>query len=152
MHISLQKEDRKIWAETMYTRKNCGLDYICSTLGETKETIQQWATTGQWEKQRLSLLTSRSIQLECLFQLLDVATKKVFADKENLKSKDADIILKYTRAIQHLQTRIGMSQVLDGFDAYFNWLQQEDLELAKQVGATFDSFTNHYLKVLENEA
>ncbi len=152
MIIPFQPNDRKIWAETLYIRRNFGLDLIAYTLSETKEIIEDWVKEGQWEKKRLSLVTSRTIQLECLFQLLDVATKKVLDHKTDLKVSDAELILKYTKAIKNLQTRQGLSEVLDAFDEYFVWLQREDCPLAIQVGATYDSFINYYSRQLEKEA
>ncbi len=152
MNIPLSKEDKKSWAELLYTRKNYNIDMIVETTGQEKQLIERWALEEQWEKMRLSLLTSRNEQLECLYQLLGVLTQKIKDSKDKASNADAEMLLKYTRAIKNLQTKKSVSEVLDGFDEYIIWLQNADIDLAKQVGPTYDAFITDYMKKLERAA
>ncbi len=152
MNIPLSKEDRKSWAELLYTRKNYSIDMIVSTTGHDRETIERWAIQDAWENMRLSILTCQKEQLECLYQLLGILTKKIKDSGDKATNADADLLLKYTRAIKNLQTKKSVSEVLDGFDEYIIWLQKADIDLAKQVGPTYDAFITDYMKKLERAA
>jgi hypothetical protein len=149
---TLNEDNRKAWAEILYTRKNYSIDMIVATVPEERSKIEAWAIEDQWEKMRLSLLTCQREQLESLYRILGKISAKIINDIENLTHADADLLLKYTRAIKNLQTKKSVSDVLDGFDLYVLWLQKADLDLAKLVAPTYEAFITDYMKKADSVA
>ncbi|MBS1687867.1 MAG: hypothetical protein JSS96_04030 [Bacteroidetes bacterium] len=145
MKNGLTDGQRKEWAQLLFTRFDLSIKDIALKTGASEEELRLWIQEGNWEGIRRSLLTSKEVQLNILYDILESITTRI---KENGadNTKDADLVIKYTTAIKNLETESSVTQIIEVAKKFINWLQTIDIELAKTVTLRFDAFIKEELR------
>jgi len=145
MKDGLTDGQKKEWAQLLFTRFDLSIKEIAIKTGAGEEELRLWIQEGNWEGIRRSLLTSKEVQLNILYDILESITTRI---KENGadNTKDADLVIKYTTAIKNLETESSVTQIIEVAKKFINWLQTIDIELAKTVTLRFDAFIKEELR------
>ena len=145
--MNAEFSDNKLmeWARLLYTRHGNSIRDIALTTGIEESAIRHWVVSGDWDGIKRTLPTSKEYQLEQLYILLEQVTDKL-KGKEEVNSKDADLVVKYTAAIKNLDTETGIPQIVEVGKLFFTWLRRRDVELTKTVITQFDAFIKERLK------
>jgi ribosome-binding factor A len=145
MKDGLSGGQKKEWAQLLFTRFDLSIKDIALKTGVSEEELRLWIQDGNWEGIRRSLLTSKEVQLNILYDILETITTRI---KENGadNTKDADLVIKYTSAIKNLETESSVTQIIEVAKKFINRLQMADLELAKTVALHFDAYIKEELK------
>lgn len=145
MEDGLTGGQKKEWAQLLFTRFDLSIKDIALKTGASEEELRLWIQEGNWEGIRRSLLTSKEVQLNILYDILETITTRI---KENGadNTKDADLVIKYTSAIKNLETESSVTQVIEVAKKFINRLQTTDLELAKTVAMHFDAYIKEELR------
>jgi len=145
MKDGLTDGQKKEWAQLLFTRFDLSIKEIALKTGASEEELRLWIQEGNWEGIRRSLLTSKEVQLNMLYDILESITTRI---KENGadNTKDADLVIKYTTAIKNLETESSVTQIIEVAKKFINWLQTIDIELAKTVTLRFDAFIKEELR------
>lgn len=130
-----------LFLSDQYTQKD-----IAEKVKITAATMNGWVKKGNWESLRKSLLNTKSEILRNLYDLLDKITKKLKEEDSIGDTKIADMYVKYTAAINNLETETSIGQLMETGRMFINWLINIDPQLAQQVLDNFDLFIKEKLK------
>lgn len=146
----LSIQQKKDYAKTLYladisiTQKE-----VAQRAGVAEKTVSRWVNKEGWENLRTSLLTTRESQLSALYQQLRALNEKIVKREEGEKyatPKEADILSKLTAAINKLEQDLSISEVVNVFKKFLDWLRNNDLEKAKEMSALCDAFIKDQIR------
>lgn len=144
MNDELSYSERKEWAKLLYTKQGKTIKDTALETGVVEAVVCQWILEGAWEGIRTSLLTSKANQLEHLYKQVDRLNTKL-AVAEDATAKDTDLLFKYIRSIKDLEKEPGISEIIEIFEVFIQWLRRKDLELTKKLVVHFDAFVEQCL-------
>ena len=144
--MELTNNQKKEWAQMLFVKGDLNQKDIAAKVSVSEKTIGNWITKGHWDKLRKSTLTTKTEQLRNLYDLLDKITKKLKDGDSIGDSKIADMYVKYTAAINNLETETNIGQISEVARMFVNWLQGIDPHLALSVVNNFDAFIKERLK------
>lgn len=132
--MALSKAQAKEFAKTLYIAENLHQKIIADRVGVTEKTLSRWINDGGWKNLKRSLITTKQNQISLLYDQLEHMNTFI-ADRDNkvATSKEADVIIKLTGAIQKLETETGVGETVEVAKKIIGLIQQEDLDLAKRV-------------------
>lgn len=142
----LTNKQKKEWAEMLYIQGELTQKDIAAKVGTTEKTMSKWVNEGRWETYRKSMLNTKSEILRNLYNLLDKISKKLKEEDSIGDSKIADMYVKYTAAINNLETETSTAQIVEVARLFVNWLQGIDPQFALQVLNHFDAYIKESLK------
>lgn len=144
----LSIQQKKDYAKTLYladitiTQKE-----VAKRADVAEKTVSGWVNKEGWENLRTSLLTTRETQLSHLYaQLRNL--NEVIAQRENKYAtpKEADVLSKLTASINKLEQDLSISEIVNVFKKFLDWLRNADLEKAKEMSALCDAFVKDYIR------
>ena len=150
MKEELSAHRRRDWARMLYTKEGLPIKDVALMTGSDEAELRHWATQGEWEGQKRTLLTSKEKQLTQLYDLLEKVMAKMTA-ADDINPKDADLAAKYTAAIRNLDAEITVPQIIEVAKLFTLWLRRRDAELAKAVTLQLDHFIRQRLKPVTAE-
>jgi hypothetical protein len=139
MSDELLYNERKEWARTLYTRLDYSLRDVALTVGMEEAIVRQWIRADAWDEIRTSLLLSKTSQLRVLYGQLEKLTTKLTGD-ELLTAKDIDQYTKCVNNIQALEAFPAISEIIEIFDLFIQWLRKKDLALTQKLIVQLDAF------------
>jgi DNA-binding transcriptional MerR regulator len=151
MNTAFTNNEKQEWARLMYMKEEKNTDEVAAITGLDPAIIRTWAAEGCWQEVRRTMATSRHYQLEKLYELLEQLTGKMNATEE-INSKDADLLVKYTTAIKNLDLDTGIPQVVEVATLFTTWLRKHDTDQARNIAMQFDAFIKHRLQLQSGQA
>jgi hypothetical protein len=146
MAKDLSISQKKEWAELLFIRGDLLQKDIASKVQVSERTLSKWANEGEWERLKKSMLTTKSEILRNLYDLLDKISQKLKEEGSIGDSKIADMYVKYTAAINNLETETSIAQMFEVGRMFVNHLQAIDPQFALSVLNHFDGFIKEKLK------
>lgn len=144
MKEELNYDDRKHYAHELYTKNAKTIQDIAFMLGIDKEKVKLWAQQDFWDKEKRSLLISKTTQLECLYSTLEGVSNSA-KEANNINPKDLDQIVKLTTSIKNLESEASVSTIIEVAEMFINWLRPRDLNLTKRLIVHMDAFVKQKL-------
>lgn len=141
--------DKKELAQLLYTRNDLNQKEVAARVGVTEKTLGNWIKDGLWNDLKKSLLTTKDEQLRHFYDQLselNTAIKERDPGSRYADSKEADTLVKISAAIRNMETETNVGQIIEVAREFLNWMQADDLELAKTVTRLFDGFVKDKLK------
>ena len=127
-----------------YTQKE-----IADKVGVSENTMSAWVNDGNWDDMRKSQNTTNATIIRDLQKALDAMRKEAvkFAEDDDPATKpDTDGIYKMALAIQKLQNKTQVGDIIRVIRDLIKFVRTEDLELAKQITHWGDLFIQSSLK------
>lgn len=145
--MALTKAQAKEYAKTLYISENLHQKVIAERVGVTEKTLGRWVNDGGWKNLKRSLITTKQNQISLLYDQLEHLNNEIASrDSKVANSKEADVIIKLTGAIQRLETETGVGETVEVSKKIIGLIQQEDLELAKRVTTYCDVLIQTMIK------
>jgi len=145
--MALTRAQVKEFAKTLFISENMHQKVIAERVGVSEKTIGKWINDGGWKSLKRSLITTKQNQISLLYdQLEHLNTEIANRDSKVANSKEADVIIKLTGAIQKLETETGVGETVEVSKKFIGLIQQEDLELAKKVTTYYDLLIQTLIK------
>ncbi|WP_164126104.1 DDE transposase family protein [Sphingobacterium luzhongxinii] len=145
--MSFTIAQKKEYAKTLYVSENSHQKAIAERVGVTEKTIGKWINEGGWKNLKRSLITTKQNQISLLYDQLEHMNCMIAdRDVKVATSKEADVIIKLTGAIQKLETETGVGETVEVSKKIISLIQQEDLELAKRVTTYCDVLIQTMIK------
>jgi len=145
--MALTRAQVKEFAKTLFISENMHQKVIAERVGVSEKTIGKWINDGGWKSLKRSLITTKQNQISLLYdQLEHLNTEIANRDSKVANSKEADVIIKLTGAIQKLETETGVGETVEVSKKIIGLIQQEDLELAKKVTTYCDLLIQTLIK------
>lgn len=119
---------------------------IADLVGINKNTLSKWVVKEQWNLQKRSLIVSAEETLFWLYEQIEALRediKKREGGNRLIGSKDADIIIKLTSAIDKFQVDHKMKEVFSVMKGFLDHIRSYDPEKAKEISGYVDMFVNH---------
>lgn len=134
----------------LYTREGITVHKVLSDrTGASAHSISRWIKDEGWEKYRQNMLLTREEQMQNLLIELANLNESIKLKAEGMRyadSKEADIRRKLIRDIKDLETKASIAEIIGTGKRIIQWLTPIDLEKAKLITETFDSFIKDCLK------
>lgn len=146
MAKQLTNEQKKEWAQLLFLRGDILQKEIAVKVGVAEKTLSNWVTKGHWDKLRKSMLNTKTEILRNLYDILDKINTKLKAEDSIGDTKIADMYVKYTTAINNLETETSIGQISEVGRIYVNWLMGIDPAFALQTLNHLDAFIKENLK------
>jgi transcriptional regulator with XRE-family HTH domain len=145
----LSIKQKKEWAQQLYCQGDFTQKAIADKVGVSEKTLSKWAKDDNWDKLRKSLLISKQEQLAMMYDQLseiNAAIRKKPEGERYADSKEADIMVKITSAIEQLEEETNVTDVFEVGKRFISFLQQHDFEKSKEVVDLYDAFIKEVLK------
>lgn len=146
MATALTNNQKKEWAELLYLKGELKQKDIAVKVGCAEKTLSGWIKDGNWDKLKKSMLTTKTEILRNLYNVLDKINTKLNEEDSFGDTKIADMYVKYTAAINNLETQTSIAQIFEVSRMFCNWLQTIDPKFALQVLEHMDVFIKENLK------
>jgi predicted phage-related endonuclease len=124
----------KATARSYYVGLGMDSEKISRILGPTAKTINEWASDGEWEKQRkLKNSSTLSVGLHALAQINRIYEEAETEDRI-LDSKEVDMVSKHRKMMEGLNKDLAfVSNAIDGNGLFMELLREKDEELFNRV-------------------
>jgi len=137
-------------AQLLYTSHHKTIKEICLATDSTEAQIRDYIQKGNWEAHRRTLTATKQVQLEILYDILAEQTAKIKEHlagkkKEDITSKDADLVLKYTTAIKNLEKDTSVRELIDAGKLFITWVIKKDHSLGQHINQHWDDFIHERL-------
>ena len=147
MAKELTTEQKREWAQMLFTKERLSQKEISAKVGVSEKTISAWKEKYLWEQLRKSLLVTKEEQLRKLYNQLDFITNDIEERvRQVADTKEADVISKITAAIKQLETETSIAECFEVGKKFIQFLRKNDLEKAKEVTTLYDAFIQTQLK------
>lgn len=133
------------WAMSMYLHENKTQAEIAEICGVTRQTIIRWCKNDKWEEQKVSLSMTRNAQIQNIKLQIAEINKKILGRPEGERfanSKESDTILKLTKAVNRLETEMGIHEIVGVAQEFISWLRPLDNDMAQTITVLFTKFIN----------
>lgn len=130
-----------LYLQGQFTQKE-----IAAKVKATEKSICKWVKDGHWENLRKSMLTTKSEILRNLYNILDRICQRMKDDNTEGDAKDADKFVKYTAAINNLETETSVAQLMEAGMKFHKFLQVADPQQALVFLNNYDAFIKEQLK------
>jgi len=140
---------RKDYAKTLFlTNLTMTQKEISERSGVSQKTISKWVNDENWDDLRTSLLTTREQQLANLYMQLRKLNEAILdrEDQQYATSKEADVLIKLTSAIDKLEQDLSISDIVNVSKKFLDWVRHADLAKAKEMSNLFDAFIKDNIK------
>lgn len=138
MTLSRKKE----YAKTLFlSEENLNQKMIAERVGVTEKTIGNWIKRYGWRDLRRSLITTKQNQISLLYDQLEFINTTISEREDKAaNSKEADVIIKLTGAIQRLEVETSVGETVEVAKKMISFVQNDDLEFAKKLTNYFDIY------------
>lgn len=151
MNRKITNKDKREWAELLYARTMMTQKEIAEKVGVAEKTIVEWKQTYNWEHLRTSFYITKGQELSRIYQQISNLNTHISQRPEGERfanSREADTIAKLATAARSLENETSVSDIVDVFIAFTNWLRENDFENAKNISDLMDAFIKHKLQHL----
>jgi transcriptional regulator with XRE-family HTH domain len=145
----LKLQNKKEWAKLLFIKENITQKEIAQKVGVTEKTISKWVNTENWEQFKASIIITKEEGLKRIYmQINEVnsAIEKKPQGERYATGKEADILVKLAASARSLETETSISDVIEVFKRFINWLRPIDLEKAKEIIIMQDNYIKTILK------
>lgn len=121
-----------------YTQKE-----IAKKVGVTEKTIGTWKEKHNWEKNKAASFLSNKEQIIFFYdQINEINTfiRERDEGKRFATSKEADALLKLTKAVKALEGDLGLSEIIDVGQEFLTFLKPLDFEASQILMKYYDQF------------
>lgn len=146
MAKELSSNQKREWAELLYTKHNETQKAIAAKVGVHENTVTAWKEKYRWDAARKSLLASKESILKSYYTILENIVTRIQSGDGVGNTADADMSVKYAAAINKLETETNVGNMIETGMKFIQEVQSYDLELAKQIATAFNTFISNQLK------
>ncbi len=122
---------------------------LAERVGVSKQTINKWVNSEDWERLRQSLVLTKEAELRRLYMQvteLNDAIMQREVGKRFADSKEADVIAKLTASIRQLETDTSVAETIEVMKNFISFISPEDLDAAKLITKWADIFIKSIIK------
>jgi transposase len=147
-----ERDDKKDHARLYYMRGETQ-KAIAVIVGVSEVTVSKWVNEENWDMKRAAERVTRPELVNQNLQLIATLQRQIIDSENPVKEAKAlsDQISKLASAIEKLDKKTNVVQIIDGFIAFSRWMQEHP-KLNSQQGIDFikevDKYQNEYLNLL----
>lgn len=133
----------KLFCSNEYNRKE-----IAEKVGIQPSTLRRWITKGKWEDHAVSISMSKEGRIKTLMAQLKELQDHIMereAGKRFASTQEADAQLKLAKAIEAMESEVGVSDTVNVMRPFLMFCRQEDSDLAKEIMHLSDRYIQSLL-------
>lgn len=146
----ITRQQKKEYAKLLFLRENMTQKEIAAKTQVTEKTIGKWIKEGNWMQLKASVIITKEEALKRTYRQINEihnAIEKKEAGQQFATGKEADSLAKLAAAARSMETDVSVSDTVEVFKRFINWLRSVDIEKAKEIVELQDK----YIKTLLNE-
>jgi DNA-binding XRE family transcriptional regulator len=145
---SISNQQKKEFAKTLYfANKELSQKELAQRVEVTEKTIAKWIAEGEWTVLRQSLIVSKKDQIARLYAITEAVTNKIDDSEGGIgDTKLADMMIKYTAAINNLETDTNIAETVDVMMSFGSFVHRHYPENFKLITEMSDAFVQEKLK------
>lgn len=138
-------EEKRNYAKLLYvTVQGITQKEIAARVGATEATISKWVKVEKWEDLKVSLLTTKSEQLNLLYLQLKELNQVIHSREVGQRfsnSKEADTLIKITAAIKNLEVETSIAEKVEVGQDFLHFVRQAaGMDFSKEAARYFDAY------------
>jgi transcriptional regulator with XRE-family HTH domain len=133
----MNNAEKKDWAQHLYVKEHLSQKEIAKRVGVREATISGWVNKYDWAKLRQSILATKSTELANLYAQLAALNDHIKGREEGQRyamAKEADTLSKITSSIRSLETETSISEIVDVFMKFNEFVRQSQLQRHHRSG------------------
>lgn len=144
----LTLEEKKVYAEKLFLMGDIDQKEIARLVVVSEVTISKWVNDPEmnWKAKRKSFLVTKQEVIRRLYNIIEKVTRRMDDDETGGDTKEADKLIKYTAALNNLETETSVHEVMEVAMKFGKWLIAIDPALAMTVSNHFDKYIKELLK------
>lgn len=143
----MNTKQKREWAELLVSRTNMNQREIAEKVGVTTKTIGGWWKKFNWEMLRTSFFITKGQELQRVYiQISELNNEISDRERKYASSKEADILSKLASTARALETEVNLSDTIEVFLKFTDWLRELDFEKAKEMNDLMDTYLKEKLK------
>jgi hypothetical protein len=145
----MKNSQKQEWARLLYIAGELTQKEIAEKVSITEKTMSTWVNRLKWDEIKASVTVSKDETLKRLYIQINEITAAIQKKPEGERyasGKEADSLSKLSATIRNLETEVSLSETIEVFKRFTNWLRPIDLDKAKEIIHLHDSYIKSIMK------
>jgi transcriptional regulator with XRE-family HTH domain len=142
-------KEKKEWAKLLFTQSSLSQKEIAAKVDTSEKTMSKWVNDEGWDTLRAAHTITKQQQLNRLYAQineLNVSIQEREEGKRFANNKEADTLVKLTAAAKNLEQEAGLSEAIETFMGFNDFLKAFDLKAAQLLAKYQDMYIQEKLK------
>ena len=147
--MALDNDQKRQWAQLLYTKEKLTQKEIAEKVGVSPVTINRWVDKFDWKAIRDSYTMTKESELARVRTQLTLLNDMIMdreAGKRFPSSTEAAIQIKLSTTIKNLTSEVEIDEIINVGSDFINWLKPVEFEKAQEFTELFDAFIQFKLK------
>ena|SRR5690554_6933700 len=142
MAKKLTNQQKREWAQMLFTKERLSQKEISERVGVTEKTISSWKQKYEWEELSQSINVTKEVQLRRMYAQLDRLTNYIENKEDNQfpDIKEVNTMSQLTNNIQKLETETSVAEIIDVGMKFIQFVRKEDWGMAQEITVLLDAF------------
>lgn len=141
--MNLTLAQKKEWAKLLYLKEKITQKEIAEKVGVTEKTVSKWVNIEKWENLKASITITKEDTLRRLYMQINEINSAIEKKPEGERyatGKEANDLAKLATAAKMLESEASISETMEVFKRFINWLRPLDLLKAKDIIVLQDNY------------
>jgi len=147
--MAAKRSQKKDFAKLLYIKESLTQKEIAEKVGITEKTLSLWINKENWSQLKTSLVITKEEELRRIYIQINEINNSIETRENGQKfssPKEADTISKLAAAARAMESDASLSDVIEVFKRFINWMRAIDLDKAKEIIVYQDAFIKTLLK------
>jgi transcriptional regulator with XRE-family HTH domain len=120
-------EQKKDWAKLLFLKETMSQKEIAKKVEISEQTLSKWINKERWDKLKQSIVATREEQLRIFYIQLQEFNASIMLREEGNRfpdSKESDILIKLTNAIEKLERDTSISDHINSFTKFNEYVRK----------------------------
>lgn len=142
MAKKLTNEQKREWAQMLFTKERLSQKEIAERVGVTEKTISNWKQKYEWDALGQSINVTKEVQLRRMYAQLDKLTRYIENKEDNQfpDIKEVNTMSQLTNNIQKLETETSVADIIDVGMKFIQFVRKEDWGMAQDITVLLDAY------------
>jgi uncharacterized protein YjcR len=145
----LTNKQKKEWAKMVYTIEGLNQKDTAHKVEVSLKTINKWVNDEKWDNLKANFIVSKESNLKRIYAQINEINTAIENKPEGQRyanSKEADTLVKLASAAKTLETDNAISDIINAFTSFNEWLRVVDLNTVKLLVNYQDDFIKSKLR------
>lgn len=143
MGKDLNIQNKKDIARQLYVKGDMTQIVIAEKVGVSKVTINKWIKGENWDKEKISLASTRQEQLGKLYKQLAAINEAIEKRPEGQRyatPAEADTIGKLSKSVEKFEKETSMKDTITVITEILDWLRPQNLKQSQELSNILDLY------------
>jgi len=143
MAKDLNLQNKKDIARQLYVKGDMTQIVIAEKVGVSKVTINKWIKGENWDKEKISLASTRQEQLGKLYKQLAAINEVIESRPQGQQyatCAEADTITKLSKSVEKLEKETSMKDTITVITEILEWLRPQNLKQSQELSNILDLY------------